>query len=381
MTDSAGTPPPPEALAALLGPAGHVVRYAEIYEEDGTTLWKSKDELGVLAGQVTVDQGRQERRTVQLELDNTDGSLQHRSGGFWYDKIIKLWRGVQWEDDDGETQEWAPQIGEFMIDEASSQNFPHTVGVTGRDYTKKLLRSKFKVPTSFARNQPVENVIKTIATNGGISPNKMILPATGQNTGKDWYFDKNVERWVAMEDIATHYGYELYFDGNGFLVMRRFRDPATSPSVFVFETGEYGSLVSYKKSARDTRLYNIISVSGESANTTPVYGLAENRSPGSPTSVDEIGERVYGYTSQFITTQEQAQAVARDFLLRHTLEEYDISLSSICLPWLEAGEIIEFYDPDAAEGDPTRFLLSNFSIPLKLGGMSSVGKRVVLIEE
>lgn len=275
--------------------------------------------------------------------------------------------------------EWLPQVGEFMLDEIVSQHFPHTIGVTARDYTKKCLTSKFKIPTAFVSGQPVEQVIKTIATNAGINPQKMILENTGQVTAKDWFFESGTERWKAMNDIAVNYGLELFFDANGNLVLRRFRDPSTSPAVHRFHTGEFGNLAGWQKSARDARLYNSVVVTGESANTTPVYGFATNNEPGSPISIDEIGERTMFYTSAFITTIAQATDVARKLLAIHGLEEYDINLASLVFPHLEAGEIIEFEEPAAGVNDPTRFLFSSFDIPLKLGPMNSVGKRVVII--
>lgn len=375
----AGTPPSAEALTAIMGPDTRVLRKVEIYEQDGTTIWKSRDDIGVLSGSINVDQTRQERRVFQLTLDNSDGSISHAPDGLWYDKIIKVWRGIQYDSltEDGL---YLPQVGEFMIDEVSSANFPATISLQGRDYTKKLKTSKFKYPTSFAEGVAIESVIKTIAVNGGISPNKIVIPYTAKTTGKDWYFDKGTERWKAMTDIATNYGYELYFDGSGFLVMVEFSDPSTTASIFTFRTGVQGNLVSYSKASRDARLYNSVVVTGESSNKIPVYAVAENHTPGSPTSIEEIGERVYEYSSEFITTQQQADAVARQLLWSVSLEEFDVTLNSIVLPWLEAGNIVEFEDPTAEGYEPDRFLFSNFEIPLSLGAMRSTSKRVIRLD-
>lgn len=585
---AATTVPPPEAQAAILGPSSDIVRYAELYNADGT-VWKSIKDTDILGGGVNVDYSRSERRTFELELENIDGVMDPWEGGLWYDKILKIWRGVKWksyhpnyveflnvtrtinvpdnarldvvgdmqftfhvswsdtpfngvdyqalfgkwdgpanfsyfpflggdgtpvlfysttgannlnivftkplfalkntsmwyrwkidvnngaagstqtieysydgiawtlwdtvvgpiisffsgnaqlrigtnapspqwfrsklhsleirnglngpvvlslniEDRDVgtgdyvdsagnaidftnltvqagyyEDKEWAGQIGEFMLDEIKTSNFPHTVHLQGRDYTKKLILSKFKYATAFQKGLPVEQVLRTIAINGGIDPNKIIMPNSGKVTGKTWVFESGVERWDAFNQIASNYNFEAYFDGNGFLVVRDFEDPLTSATRFTFKTGNSGNLVSYEKTTRDVRIYNVIVVRGGSAQTTPVYGVAENHEPSSPTRIERIGERVFEYESQFITTTQQAQDVADKFLKLHSLEEYDLNLSSIVVPWLEAGDIVEFLDPDPNPGDPTRFLLSNFDIPLSLGAMSATGKRVVLV--
>jgi hypothetical protein len=92
-----------------------------------------------------------------------------------------------------------------------------------------------------------------------------------------------------------------------------------------------------------------------------------------------LGRRkVYNYTSSFITTVAQAQDVANKFLAIHSLEDFTLSLRHLVLPWLEAGEIIGFKDPEWDQYDPTRFLLSSFTIPLGIGAASAEAKRVVI---
>lgn len=374
---SAHQPPPSAAMAAIIGPSTKILRRVDILEQD-LSHWKSFEELGVLDGSTSIDSTRPERRAFELTLDNSKGEIRHAKGNLWYDKIVRLYRGVRYKVS-GTTYDWYSPLGEYMIDEISSQHFPHTISIKGRDYTKKMLNSVFKVPTSFPSNTPIENLIRTIATNAGINPNKMILPVTGHSTGASVMYDAGTTRWQACDSLAQNFNYDLYFDGAGYLVMRPFQDPSKSGSAFTFETGAFGNLVSYQKTSRDTRLYNSVVVTGQQANKTPVYGFAQNTQPNSPTNITEIGERVFRYTSSFIYTQAQATETARKFLALHSLEEYDLSLESIVFPWLEGADVIDFKDPDPDPDAPTRFLLSSFSIPLALGSMSSSAKRVVLV--
>lgn len=565
------TAPPTVVEQAILGATSRVTRRAEIYESDGVTLWTGAGtESRLIEGQVTIDYSRDERRAVELTLDNADLALVHDpDGGFWYDKVIKVYRGVEvnepWRppsiviiEDAGEnrgqtlknilaqigytdvdirlslttladvagydilvslanytiTQKsqlirdfyngggrvftsgndstagafpeiigtdaaktsadaytikpnsitsplvagwtaeseevdtgrivtavasgataistttmtdgtanniisrsstnggrwvhlhpytwgvqaqnfirtafqwlnpvelvgtWEVQIGEFLIDSIKEAHFPHRVKVTGRDYTKKCIQSKYVVATSYASGQSIESLIKTIAQNAGIT--KFLLPTTGQIVGKSFFFDADYTRWQAMKDIANAYGYDVFFDAQGYLVLEEFQDPITAPLTYVLETGQYGNLVTYEKATNDTRIYNHIVVTGESSdqNTIPVSAEAKNTEPSSPTRIARLGDRVYRYTSSFITTQAQAQDVADKFLKIHALEEYDLNFSSICLPWLEVGEIVQFVDPNAGPSDPDRFLLSSLTIPLGLGPMSGDAKRVTVI--
>lgn len=367
------TAPAAEALAHLLGPSTQITRRIEILNAD-LSPWKA--DAGVISGSVNVSASRKERRTFQLTLDNEDGSLANYPGGFWYDKVIRLYRGLTYPGGAYEAQ-----LGEFVIDVISSAHFPFTIEVSGRDYTKKLLTSKFTQATTFAAGQSPEALIRTIAINGGIAANRIITPTTGITLDKERMFERGVERWEAMEQIATAFGYELFFDAQGFLVMQVYRDPVTTPEIWTFDTGPYGNMAAFRKSASDTRIYNSIVVTGEASDVAlPAFGIAKNTEPTSPTRIAVIGERVYQYTSSFITTNLQAQDVADKFLKIHALEQFEVSIDSIVFPWLEVGEIIVFLDPRPNPQEPTRYLLTDLTIPLELGPMQGTAKRVSIVK-
>lgn len=560
--------PPALAEAAIIGATSELVRRIEIYEADGVTHWlNGENDDRLIEGSVSIDYGRDERRSFDLTLDNSDFELEHRPGSLWYDKIIKIYHGVRYVDDtpevtykvrrnlcnnpsfevnttgwggsvagrtastiardttfwssgvaslkitwptasasasqyaatglkvgktytisaklyipagspdifwgelflgnvivnqkdtwlraiytftatntthyfgpsvsnctagqlcwvddvlieeadrflgyfDGSTADfanrdyawvgtahdshstetitvltpkfvdtvWETQIGECMIDQISEDHFPFVIKIAGRDYTKKCLLSKFSTATSIADGTPIETAIQNLASNAGIT--KFLLPLTGHNLGKDYSFERGVSRWEAMKEIATAFGYEIYFDAQGFLVMREYLDPATAPVAYTLATGPIiGNLVSYGKTVNDNRIYNKIVVTGESSDSEviPVSAVASNTLPDSPTNIANLGERVYQYTSAFITTELQAQDVADKFLKIHALEEFDLNFSSIALSWLEVGEIIEFLDPRPSDGQPTTFLLSSLNLSLGLGPMSGNAKRVSVV--
>lgn len=366
----------PVAEAAFLAPVTRHTRRVDICEADGTTLWLPRAKT--IGGSVTVDYARDERRSFELLLDNIDRSVSYSPSNFWYDKIIKIFRGVEYREE-GETKLWETQIGEFMIDSLKESHFPDTVSVSGRDYTKKMLTSKFVAATGFNAGASLDATINTIAAAAGIPATKRFIPPTGKVLGRDFIFERGVERWKACRELADAYGYELFFTGQGVLVMREYLDPTTSPLAYTFLTGETGNLVTYDKSVSDGRLYNHVVVSGESSDTIPVWAEARNDNPASPTNINLIGDRLYQYVSSFITTETQAQDVANRFLSIHSLQEYDFNFSALMLPWLEVGEIVEFIDPKATLTQPDRFLLSTLTIPLGLGPMSGTGKRVTIL--
>lgn len=365
--------------AKFFEPTTIITRRIEILNADGVTLWDDQhgNPKRLISGSVSVDYTRDERRSIDLVLSNFDNALIHQPGGFWYDKIIRIWRGIKFYDITG-LHDYEVSLGEFMIDRVQEGNTPKQVTITARDYTKKCLLSRFTQATSFASGTAIETVINILAANAGIS--KRLVPVTGKALGKDYMYERGVSRWEAMKDIASAFGYELFFDGSGYLVMRNYLDPTLSPVSHTFQTGKVvGNLVSWEKSADDTRIYNHIAVTGGDPNSTPVFAEAVNTNPSSPTRVALIGDRLYEFVSSFITTVQQAQDVADKFLKIHALEEYEISINTIVAPWLEAGEIAQFIDPDAPVTDPTRFLMTAYTIPLGLEPMSATGRRVTIV--
>lgn len=373
--------PPQEVIDAFIAPTTKHTRRVEVYEQDGITRWDTITPVKLKEGSVSVDYSRAERRSLDLVLDNSEKDVISGPGKFWYDKIIKVFRGVVVESASG-SYTWETQIGEFMIDRINDSSFPHTVKVTGRDYTKKCLQSKFAYATQFATGLSLESIIGNIASNAGIT--KRNLPATGITVNRTFFYERGVTRWDAMKEIADSYNYEIFFDPYGYLTMRLFNDPALSSPTITIHPGENGQLSSWEKSTSDSRMYNHVIVTGESSDASafPASGEAVNTDPLSPTSVAEIGDRLYQFVSSFITTDTQAQAVADKFLAIHSLEEFEISYQSLMLPWLEAGDIMSFVDSveDVDNGgDPTTFLLSSLTIPLQLGPMASVGKRVTIV--
>lgn len=75
---------------------GEITRRVEIYESDGLTVWNSDAEDRLQDGSVNVSYGDNERRTLDITLRNDDNFLRSQPNGFWYDKVLKLYRGVKW---------------------------------------------------------------------------------------------------------------------------------------------------------------------------------------------------------------------------------------------------------------------------------------------
>jgi hypothetical protein len=318
-----------------------------------------------------------------LTFENKDNALQIQPiSGFWYDKVIKCYWGLKYFDSIGTERFWETQIGEFMIDRIAQGRFPKTIKITGRDYTKKCLVSKIKYSVQFTQNTPIEDMIRALAANAGIT--KFALPYTGQSYTRDVVFEQFTDRWKIIKELADSIGYEVFFRGDGYLTMQPYPDPVMSPVSWIFRPGQLdGTLIDFERSSNDSRVFNHIMVRGATNTSslgfnTTVFAERSNTEFDSPTNIDRIGDRVYPIQSDYITTQEQADVIAEQQLRIASLEEYEIAFSSVVLPWIDVSTIVDLVDEDVAETTPQRFLLSSLNLSMELGPMSGIGRRVTI---
>ena len=292
-------------------------------------------------------------------------------------------QALTWLYDYKEFKSFESQIGEFCIDRISEDDFPSSLKVTGRDYTKRLLADKFEQSVTFKAGTSIDDLVRSVAANGGVF--KTLLNSEGAYLSSDVTFEREVERWKVIDDVCTANGVESYFNPQGYLTTRPFIDPTTAPVAFTLSTGRPdGNLVAYTKASSDAQVYNVVIVTSENQNDLAdgiaYQGKAENHDPSSPTSIERLrGRRVYPYKSAFLDSQAAADSLALQLLKIHGLEEFELSFSSIAYPWLDVGAVAGFKDPRPGVGEPDRYLLTSLNIPLGLGPMSGSGKRITII--
>jgi hypothetical protein len=169
--------------------------------------------------------------------------------------------------------------------------------------------------------------------------------------------------------------------------MRSFIDPSFGPITQVFKTGKIsdgGNLVSYTRSADDSRLFNHIVVVGERENDTlaPFFAEVKNTNPSSPTRIDRIGDRLMDpIVGSYFTSTAQCFETAHNMMKVAALESYELTFSSIMYQWLEVGEVAQILEPNALETDPDRYLLTSLELPMDLGPMSGSAKRVTIVQD
>lgn len=364
--------PPVYIEDAVLSPVTRYTRRVDIYESNATTLWKRG--VPLVSGSISVDQSRDERRSGSLVLFNDNGLLNiSRSNGFWYDKVVKIYMGVV-----SPSGTWEAIVGTFLIDKISSENYSKEIEVTLRDFSKKL-SYPISLPVGWAVNTPIENIVRDLAIGGGISPSKITVPTTTKYIEEERTFASGITRWSAMYDLATAYGYDLFFDPSGQLIMEAFTDPFTSLPQFTFRVGIDSNVSKISRAISDSLIRNHIVVEGETVGGIPVWGEAFNYNPTSPTRIEKLGFRTKQIKNSWVTNNTQATEVAARDLKFSSLEKYEASLETLIVPWLDVNITVEFSDPMAAPGDPTRFLLSKLDLDLGLEPASASLGRVTSV--
>lgn len=300
-----------------------------------------------------------------------------------YDQVCGLvGAAARWLDTYEPIDYWDTQIGEFVFEDIDTDSKdPGLMRVTCKDYTARCLQAKLPTATTYTAGTSFDGFIKAQASNSMCF--KQSVPPTGKTLPKDLTYEADTERWKIMKETSTAMGYELFFNSQGYLVLRPFQDPLLTPASLVLSDGENGNLVDKSSKASGNRIKNWIVARGESSDATvlPVWAEAKNDQVGHPARISKIGPRFDSFTSPLLTSTAQCQETANNLLRVAGLEEFTMNFSAILFPWLECGEIVEL-TPDSNDDsiqEPERFLISTLSFPLDMNPMSGTGKRVTII--
>lgn len=309
-------------------------------------------------------------------------------GGRWFNfesgeygtEALTLWKNaLGWLQDYRPYKTWEYQLGVFGIDNIASEQAPSTVSITGRDFTANIIRSCFEENLSFDAGVNLTYFVTAIAANAGVT--KFHVAQVDDVLPTKISFEKGTSRWECLKTVTSSLNYELFMGPDDYLVMRPFIDPTTGPITWTFRTGRSGNLASFGRSINDSRIFNHICVYGENDDGLPYFGEAINTEPSSPTNVARIGDRFFMFEGGIFDSDEACTRFARRLLKTAALESFEISWSSYVYPWLEAGEIIEFFDPERLTIEPTRFLMDTINVSLGLEPQPATGKRVTFVDD
>lgn len=369
------------ALAALPQAIGRPYR-AE-WTVDGGLTWT---ECGIVAGSasVTADRASESRYSASAELT---GVAMARDGINNISTNVRLWQGVQLPRID---PIWLP-AGRYTV-ERPRRTRSGSIAVELQGIEDELRAASFPtartVGPGAARDLVEELVAEAlpgipVAWRAGVDPDTQVPQIVASE-----------DRWAVLSGgadssgtdagIAAALAGEIYVDARGIVTVGPVPTLA-DPAVWAIGQGVGGALVEPQEEQSAEGLANVWAVSGDGGDGAPAVGpaYAWDDDPNSVTYAgpDPIGDplapqrlgllavrlRVQRYSSAVITTLGQAADVARAKLADSLGVQSKLSLTAVCNPALEPGDVIEV---ETGPGVWERHVIDSLSYTLGAASMS-----------
>lgn len=270
---------------------------------------RRSDEGGLIfiGGTVSATLGNRVSRNLDLTLDETLYPVFPDAILAPYGKRIRVTAGIQFAE--GTLYRWVIFTGRIQNDVNAVNG---QVTLSAADRGNEVVEAEFLAPQNSNFGATVFDQFQDLIITGvpdatfGISdrpPLRMPLLA--------WESD----RAGALDEMATSAGTYWYALANGDFVLRRYAFGTDAPSVLTLHDGPDGTINAAPARGR-FNIYNSVTVTGERADgTAPVYGVAQDLNPASPTYVlGEFGLRHITLRLRTPQTQGDALGAALDYL-------------------------------------------------------------------
>lgn len=271
----------------------------------------------------------------------------------------------------GRDMEWVPLITGVITDVERATPASQGLQVTLTDRSSKVEEDEFVSPTQIGgTGATYVQVLASLVQH--LYPAVTVLDTTG-NTTVCPQLDVQKARWSeGVEQITVAIGAEAYFDQVGRLVVRPQPTLAGSP-VWQANIGPGGVIVSETSAQKRELVFNQVIASGmRSDGTTPVYAIAQDTDPSSPTLYGgPFGAKTRRYASALLTTQPQALAAAQALLERARGEQATVTLTTVTNPALEPGDVFAVNTRTAQ----TLYVIDKVTVPLEPGSAQQITTR------
>jgi hypothetical protein len=348
----------------------------------------------VVDGNVTVDETQATRRTLSLTIESQGHNLDNLIPRIKTDLLnpaasheIRVYRGIDYQDGTTEVvplgvfQMSKPQVTEKT---AKSGDVSFEIVVTGYDRSSWLARLPWITPYTIVQGTTLSAAVIAAVQNRMASvgatlrmkivntPNTFVQYTTwGLSTGSA------DNPWTDLTKLVSGFGYELFFDVEGTLVMQAIAssDKLQPANVAQFEEGVNCTTTAIQLTLDVTKEYSgvIVIARGKGIAVPPVRAEAWDTNINSPTYyLGPFGKVPYIFVTHAFPTfgQTNAQAVATAQLvaqaqLQRLLQQMNaISLSAIPNPMIQEGDVITVARSAMGIQSGTKYIVSTMTIPL-----------------
>lgn len=328
-------------------------------------------ELPIAGGSVDADSGRQVRRTGTVFADPSlwPQSPQSLLAPYGAEMLVEYGIALR-----SGNLEWVPVCRASLDDAQRQRPFKSSADVEVKlvDRAARVAEDRLAIPSQTRTGfSAVAEIIRLVQE---VLPSTQVTDTTGVSTAAA-VIDIPRERWdEGVERLADSIGAEAFFDAAGRLVIR-LQPTLSDQIVWYARTKNFSTLVGAKDRLTREGVYNRFAVTGQrSDGTPPVYAVAEDTDPTSPTYINgPFGRKTYTYTSALITTVPQAQTTANALLARVRGAGVQTTFDALVNPALEPGDIVGEMADDGTLLQ--RLILDKISIPLDPKGTQALASR------
>lgn len=339
-------------------------------------------DVSLVGGQVDVDRAVVRRRATVTIADASDILRPAQVGDLLLPlrSEIRPWRGLLYADRTVENppadRELVP-VGTLVVTKVTA-NWP-TLTVTGYDRMWLLNRYRFTAPYTIAKGAQVTDALQQLLV-AKMPANRLAtsIPDLPYTTGLTVWDEQEAPADKA-NDLAESAGLALYADPMGTIVARR--EPTTDDDTQWSYVEGAGSMLmpwpSEELSGEDAE--NAVVVTGEPQDgSTPVYGYAENVTPGSALYAAAVGVVPRFFSTPLVTTAGQANLAAATILAKLGLSD-TVLLSGLVNPALESGDVI-YVQASHPAGLALKLIVDSFGVPLRGAGPQDLVTRARVVQ-
>jgi len=339
-------------------------------------------------GSISIDKDRECKRNFSMTLYNPDNKftpVPSIGKSIWFNKKIKIYIGLHLDDS---TIEYLPQ-GVFILTKISATSNPLESPKASIEGTDKMGRwGKISKALTLKKGLNIAKAIKLVLDGVEFNFNFDDLedyiigtepPIPYGIIPYDLNFSMGTERSKIVKDLANIVTWDIGYNIYGELRFKKFPDPENDIVSWTYQKEDYTLYSGSEKQFDDTDLFNSVLTIGSSSMSGTVTAISQNTDILSPSSIDNIGERLYihnnGTPDPLITTVELAQARS-DYELRKRLQIVEKQNINIIPNFMhEDGDVIKLIDNNHLTND--KYQLLKFTIPInKEGRMTCEGWKV-----
>ena len=348
-------------------------------------------------GTVYVDADRATRRTCQLRIIDTNGKYTPRGASyesygtnsfFYWDKTFKVEYGLRI----GGQYYYVP-LGIFMVDrvEVVAERGAAVINIDGSDLWKKITFSEWTASETIAHTQTINYTINKILTDAYPTAKIIVDPLTSRASnllGIPFYATIGDNRGERLLSLLEEWSIDIFVDRNGNFVTRdKTQAPytgSTSGPDFEFTAGENAVMLGVVKSQSGDTIKNHILVYNDKPSTSARFAEAFDgngsstsskyyTNSGSPTSIENLGDRVMIVKAQTLASTEACLARAKDELAKNIFIEEEIRLPAIVNPLFDAYDTISIVETNSMIQDS--YQLKAFDVPMQGSRQEMVVKK------